>query len=290
MSPTEKNTLLKPSISVVATPIGNLQDITFRAVKVLEHADLIASEDTRVTLRLLSHLGIKNKKLISYHDKIEEKKASTLLDQVENESLALVLVSDAGTPLISDPGYHLIREAHKRKIPVTPVPGASAFTSLVCSSGLPNSKLFFTGFLPKKEILKKEEIYSWKNLGASIIFFETAPRLKETLELIDLTYKEAELCLGKELTKLYETIVTGSVCDILSKLGKEIPLKGEFVLMLSIPLQKKDLNETEKENLIKNLLEKNPTIPTKELSKLLKQDGVSSKEAYELILKLRGTI
>lgn len=287
MSPTEKNKLLRPSISVVATPIGNLKDITLRSIEVLENCDLIASEDTRVTLKLLSHLGIKHKKLTSYHDKVEEKKAGLLLDQVEQDDLALVLVSDAGTPLISDPGYHLIREAHKRGIPVSPVPGASSFTSLVSASGLPNAKLFFTGFLPKKEKLRKEEIASWASLGASIIFFETALRLKESLRLIEKAYPEAELCLGKELTKFYETIVTENISEILGKLESEIPLKGEFVLMLSLPERKKDLTEEEKEKLVKTLLEKHPEAPTKELSKLLKEEGVSSKEAYELILKVK---
>ena len=281
----EKNQLPRPGISVVATPIGNLKDITFRAVEALEHCDMIASEDTRVTLRLLSHFGIKGKKLTSYHDKIEEKKASSLLDMVEQDNLNLVLVSDAGTPLISDPGYHLIRQAHERGIPVSPVPGPSSFTSLVSASGLPNSKLYFTGFLPKKEKLRKEEILSWKGLKASVVFFETAMRLKDTLRLIEEAYPESLLCLGKELTKFYETIVTDSVSSIRKKLETEIPLRGEFVLMLSLPEDKKDLTEDEKKELVKKLLKDHPDAPTKELSRLLKDEGISSKEAYELILK-----
>lgn len=285
----EKDSKTKePVIYVVATPIGNLEDITLRASRVLSECDLIAAEDTRVTLKLLSLLGIKNKKLESYHDKSEHKKAASLIEKVETESLALALVSDAGTPLISDPGFQLIRLAHKKNIKVVPVPGASAFTSLVSSSGLPNSKLFFTGFLPKKDNLRKEEITSWHNLKASVVFFESALRIVKTLEFILEIHPSSEVCLGKELTKLYETIITSSCKSVLDYVKNELTLKGEFVVMVSLPEESQNLSEEDKEALVLKALEDHPKARAKELAGMLKAPGFSSKEAYELILKLRG--
>ena len=275
----------KPIIFVLATPIGNLGDITKRAEETLRNCDLIAAEDTRVTLKLLSLLGIKGKELISYHDKTEHKKALPLLERVEEEELSLVLVSDAGTPLISDPGYHLIHEAHKKGIKVSPVPGPSSLTSLVSCSGLPSSKLYFTGFLPKKDNLRKKEMRSWQNLEASIVFFETALRLTSTLEMIQEEYPDSKICLGKELTKLHETIFTASFKEVLDFVQNSLTLKGEFVLMLSLGETKKALTQENKETLVRQALENHPKAKSKELANLLKEEGISSKEAYDLILR-----
>ena len=213
------------------------------------------------------------------------KKALPLIERIKEEELSLVLVSDAGTPLISDPGYQLIHEAHKKGIPVSPLPGPSSLTSLVSCSGLPSSKIFFTGFLPKKESLRKNEIKSWKNLEASVVFFETALRLTSTLEMITEEYPQSEICLGKELTKLHETIFTASCSKALDFAKNSLTLKGEFVLMISLGETKKALSEKDKGDLVQKALEEHPKAKSKELARLLKEEGLSSKEAYDLILR-----
>ena len=275
-------------IFVLATPIGNLEDISLRAKRVLSDCDLIACEDTRVTQKLLSLLELKKKTLISYHDKTEQKKAAPLLEKIKLENLQLVLVSDAGTPLISDPGYHLIRLAHEEKIPVIPIPGPSALTSLVSCSGLPSTKLFFTGFLPKKENQKRDELKSWPNLKASVVFFESALRLVKTLEMLLEEHPSSEVCLGKELTKRHELIMTAPGSEVLEYAKTKLTLKGEYVLMVHID-NNKELSDEDKLELVREALKNNPKTRVKDLSQSLKEKGLSSKEAYDLILQEKNS-
>lgn len=281
----ENQILVKEAtIYVVATPIGNLEDITLRAIRILKDCDIIAAEDTRVSLKLLNHLQIKNKKIISYYDQTEQTKAKSLIEKIKKESLSLTLISDAGTPLISDPGYHLIHLAHQKNVKVVPVPGASSLTSLVSSSGLPNSKIHFVGFLPKKDNLKKKEISNWIQYEGSIVFFESTHRIINTLEMISNLSPSCEVCIGKELTKLHETIKTDSCQSILKWLKEEVVLKGELVVMVSLPKEEVKLSSEEMRTLIKNLIVKNPSLSTKEISDTLKDKGFSKKDVYNLVL------
>lgn len=226
--------MAEPVIFVVATPIGNLDDLTPRALATLRHVDLIAAEDTRNTRKLLTHFGINGKELISYHDHVEATRSEQLVDRLKSHGLTLALVSDAGTPCVADPGYRLIHLAKKQGIKVHPVPGASALTSLICASGLPSDRVMFVGFLPTKESDLRREVQSWAVSRASIVYFEPTRRLETSLKVIAEIHPKAEVSIGRELTKLYEEIETMSVVDALDWVKNHSILKGEAAVMVSL--------------------------------------------------------
>lgn len=227
---------LKAVVYVVATPIGNLDDLTPRARKTLENADVIAAEDTRNTRKLLSHLGITGKRLVSYQDHGEEERAAKLLDQIIESGASLAIVSDAGTPCVADPGYRIVRLARERGVSVHPIPGVSALTTLVSASGLPSHRFTFVGFLPSRAGALAQEVLSWQALGGgAVIFFEAARRLKTSLAAIKSAYPEARIAIGRELTKLFEEIVTVSLDDAAIWVETHTTLKGEVTAMLEIP-------------------------------------------------------
>lgn len=214
---------------IVATPIGNISDITLRAIETLKNVDLILCEDTRETLKLLNHYGIK-KPVLSYYREIEKKRIGKVIEMLKNGK-EIALVCDRGTPGVSDPAYLLVREAYKNSIKVIPIPGPSALTASISVSGIPCNKFTFYGFLPKgrnrkikffKEVLEKEE---------TIIFFESPHRIKETLEILNEYFSEKEICVCRELTKKFEEIKTGKVKEVVEYFLKGT-LKGEFVLIL----------------------------------------------------------
>ncbi len=221
-------------IYMVATPIGNLDDLTARARATLTEVDLIAAEDTRNTLKLLNLLGIRGKKVVSYHDHGEAERAEALLDEIESRGLSLAVVSDAGTPGISDPGFRIVAAARTRGIKVHPVPGPSSLTALVSASGLPSNRLLFIGFLPQRAAALKSEIESWAGMRASIVFFEATRRLERTLAEIAEFYPTAEVAVGRELTKLFEEIVRLPIADARQWAGLHQSLKGEATVMLSL--------------------------------------------------------
>jgi len=278
-------TLEKSSIYIVATPIGNLGDISLRALEVLKNCDLIAAEDTRVTGKLLSLLSIKSKKLISFYDQIEQKKAKGLIEKVKEEGISLALVSDAGTPLISDPGYHLIKLAHEENIKVIPIPGASSLTSLVSASGLPSSRVLFLGFLPKKKNLIKIEMQEWKKFKSSIVFFESAKRVVKTIEILSEIYPESQVCIGRELTKKNETIRQDNCLSLLKWLEEDAVLKGELAVMISIPLGETETSPEILKEKIQEILSQDPDIPTREVIQRLDESQTSNKELYNLVLE-----
>lgn len=222
-----------PSVFIVATPIGNLDDLTVRARQTLAGVDVIAAEDTRQTRRLLSHLDIRGKRLVSYQDHGEAERAVTLVKEIQEGSLSLAMVSDAGTPCISDPGYRLVQAAKAAGVPVHPIPGPSALTALVSASGLPSDRLLFIGFLPAKEAARKQEIASWAAARASVVFFESARRLVRSLAEISAIYPEARVAIGRELSKLFEEITTSSVNEALTWADQHATLKGEVTVMVA---------------------------------------------------------
>jgi 16S rRNA (cytidine1402-2'-O)-methyltransferase len=221
-----------PAIYIVATPIGNLDDMTPRAIKTLKNVDLIAAEDTRNARKLLTHFEIKGKELLSYHDHVEEAMSQKLVERLQREGLSLALVSDAGTPCVADPGYRLVRAAKEAGIPVHPVPGASALTSLVSAAGLPSDRVLFVGFLPVKESELRSEIQSWAVTRASVVYFEPTRRLEKSLAQIADIFPRAEVSVGRELTKLFEEIETKPVADMLDWIRGHSVLKGEAVVMV----------------------------------------------------------
>ena len=191
---------------IVATPIGNLKDITLRAIEILKEVDIIACEDTRVAKKLLNHLGIKNKNLISYYEQVEDKVSEKLIKKLK-EGKNIALISDAGTPTISDPGYRLIKKAIDLGIEIISIPGAFAGIVALTVSGLPTDKFIFLGFLPQKDKQKIEILKKYGILNTTLIIYESPHRLIKTLKVLKNIFGNCEIVLAKELTKIHETIL-----------------------------------------------------------------------------------
>jgi 16S rRNA (cytidine1402-2'-O)-methyltransferase len=223
------STNLRASLFVVATPIGNLEDITFRAVRILSEADLIAAEDTRKTKILLNRYNI-NTPMTSYHKFNIKSKTARLIDLLK-QGQKIALVSDAGMPGVSDPGYELIRESVNQNIRVEPVPGPSAAITALAVSGLPTEKFVFEGFLPKKPGKKAKKLKELKKEKGSIIIYESPYRLVRTLEDIQGIMGERRVAVCRELTKKFEEIVRGKAGDVIEKFKKKKP-KGEVVVVV----------------------------------------------------------
>ena len=224
---------LSPGLYIVATPIGNLADITRRAADVLGRCDAIACEDTRVTRKLMQHLGV-SKPLWRYDDYASHEDRARLLQAMRDK--AVVLVSDAGTPLVSDPGYRLVREARSLGIAVTPLPGASAALAALTVSGLPSDRFLFAGFLPPKDKARSDTLNELANVRATLVFFETAPRLLKALAAIGEALPGREVAVARELTKLHEECRTGSPEGLASHYAAHPP-RGEIVLLVGPPAQ-----------------------------------------------------
>ncbi|MBE3553665.1 MAG: 16S rRNA (cytidine(1402)-2'-O)-methyltransferase [Thermicanus sp.] len=214
---------------LVGTPIGNLQDMTERAIRTLKEVDLIAAEDTRVTRKLLSHFDI-HTPLISYHQHSNKGRKEALLQQLK-EGKQIALVSDAGLPGISDPGQELVEAAVREEIQVTPIPGANAAISALIASGLPTQPFLFIGFLPRNRKERMEELERWKEVKATLLFYESPHRVKSTLKDMTEILGERKAVLARELTKRHEEWIRGSLTQISSWLdGEEI--KGEITLVV----------------------------------------------------------
>ncbi|MDT0916291.1 16S rRNA (cytidine(1402)-2'-O)-methyltransferase [Staphylococcus pseudintermedius] len=215
---------------LVGTPIGNLEDMTFRAIYTLQHVDLIACEDTRVTKKLCHHFEITTP-LKSYHDHNKEQETETLIDMlVAGKTIALV--SDAGLPLISDPGYELVVRAREQGVTVVPIPGPNAGLTALMASGLPAFTYTFLGFLPRKSRDKTALLETRMYQDSTLLLYESPHRVKDTLEVIAQIDAERTVTLGRELTKKFEQITTAPVTSLLEQLETDIPLRGEFVVII----------------------------------------------------------
>jgi 16S rRNA (cytidine1402-2'-O)-methyltransferase len=215
---------------VVPTPIGNLKDITLRALDILKEVNYIACEDTRRTRILLNHYGIEGKKLIPYYEPKEERQIPKIMSILKEEDVALV--SDAGTPLVSDPGYRLIRRCIKEGVDIEVLPGPSALITALVGSGLPPDRFLFLGFPPKKGTKGFfEELVSCGE--TTFILYESPKRLIKTLHLIREVFGEVSVCIARELTKIHEEFLRGSISDVIDKLLERDKIKGEVVLLFS---------------------------------------------------------
>lgn len=223
---------------VVATPIGNLADMSQRAVALLEAAEIVAVEDSRVTGKLLHHLGLK-KKMRRYNDHSGEAERDGLVAAARSGIVALV--SDAGTPLISDPGYKLVRSARDAGVSVFTIPGASAVTAALSICGLPTDRFLFGGFLPNKSKARTETLTELGAVKATLVFYESGPRLAATLATVAELFGEREVAVARELTKKFEEVVTGTAAELAARYQSQEP-KGEIVLIIAPPTQ---LAETE---------------------------------------------
>ena len=222
---------LTPGLYIVATPIGNLGDITLRAVDTLSRCDGVACEDTRITGKLLKHIGV-SKPLWRYDDHSEHRDRARLVESMKTRAVALV--SDAGTPMISDPGYRLVQECRAEGIPVTSLPGACAAVVGLTLSGLPNDRFLFGGFLPAKEKARRETLEELARTDATLVFYETGPRLVKTLTAIRQILPERELAVARELTKMFEECRRGLVDGLIAYYEADPP-KGEIVLLIGPP-------------------------------------------------------
>jgi len=216
---------------LVASPIGNLDDISARFTEVLANVDLIACEDTRVTSRLLGHLNI-TIPLTSYREENERGRSVELCQKMQ-QGQSIALLSDAGYPSISDPGFRLVRECHMNDIQVIPIPGPNAAITALAASGLPTHQFLFLGFFPKKKNAVLQVLQEWKDFSGSLIFYESKYKIIKTLELIQSTYGQDRLiCVSRELTKVHETILSGPV-KIVRQSVSEKSTKGEFTLVIA---------------------------------------------------------
>lgn len=270
---------------VVATPIGNLEDVTYRAIKILKSVTTILCEDTRITSRLLQKYQIYEKKLIIYNDHSTDSDRQKILKIINSEQ-EVALVSDAGTPNISDPGQGLVKFLNKNSVSVVPIPGCSSLVTAISSSPLDIDKFTFIGFLPTGKN-KVVELLSKIDNDFSFIYLERSSRLISSLELMASTLGERNVTIARELTKIHEQIKTDSVSGIINYFSNNIEkLKGEFVIIVEKSNKQNNLDKTQIELEIKKLLAKN--YKTKDISELIMMKfGQNKKITYDLILQLK---
>lgn len=277
-----KKNILKSGLYIVGTPIGNMEDISFRAVNTLKNADIIACEDTRVSKVLLSNYGI-DTQTVSIHNYNESEKIDWVKNKID-EGLSIALISDAGMPLISDPGYKVVSELRNSGYYVSVVPGATSTISALVLSGMPTDRFMFIGFAPTKEKEKFAFFDEVKNIDASVIFFETANRLTDTLKTLNQIFKERKIAIVREITKIYEEVKTGTPEELFNHFSQN-GVKGEIVGIIS-PCKKKESFDSDK--IQKTLLELLEYMPLKSASEFVaKIFDISKKEVYNLGIKLK---
>lgn len=272
------------TLYLVATPIGNLQDMTFRAVETLKAVDLIACEDTRHTQKLLNHFSIKNR-LISYHEHNEAERAAELAEMLASGK-NIAVVSDAGTPAVCDPSFRIVAKAHEIGARVVPIPGAVAFVNAVIASGLPTDSLFFGGFLPSKRSERIKRFEEIKEIPATLIFYETPHRIEKSLADALEILGDRKAALARELTKLHEEILTGNLSEIFSKVSGN-SVKGELVLVLDRKSSESKRLDVQGAGTLKSRLtelESEGIERKAALKKLAKEFGLSRSEVYRRLL------
>jgi 16S rRNA (cytidine1402-2'-O)-methyltransferase len=270
-----------PSLYLVATPIGNLEDITLRALRVLKEVDLIACEDTRQTLKLLSHYGIQTR-LVSYHEHNEMTKAAELVVDLEGGA-KIALVTDAGMPGISDPGFRLIALAIRHHVPVIPIPGASAFLSALAASGLPTDSFRFSGFLPSKAGQRRKLLESIKASPRTQVFYEAPHRLLETLaDVVEILGEARHIVVAREVTKIHEEFLRGRARDVLQQLEARGAVKGEITLLIA---RAEDGAQVASESVslgqrVREIMKEEKADEKAALKKVAKERGIGKSEAY----------
>lgn len=276
--------MLRNGLYIISTPIGNLQDISPRAVNVLNEASIIACEDSRVSKKLFSLLGISlNKKFIAYEDHCEKQKAQYIIDLIKQGNV-VALISDAGSPLISDPGYKLVRLCREQNVYVTALPGACAVITALQLSGLPTNRFMFAGFIPNKDKARADLFTELKDINTTLIFYETAPRLLKTLTQAAEIFGPREIAVARELTKLYEEVISGNFDKVISHYQQNTP-KGEFVIMICPPEEKADSVIDIRDILQKRLQETSLKTAVKEITEKYK---LNKNEVYALALELKN--
>lgn len=276
--------MLNSGLYIVATPIGNLGDISERTKSVLEDADVIAAEDTRVSKKLFALLGVSLKKtFIPYEDHFEQDKFQVLIDLIK-QGKSVALISDAGSPLISDPGFKLVRECRRQGVFVTTIPGACAVIAALQLSGLPTNRFMFAGFIPNKDKARLDLFNELRPINTTLVLYETAVRLGKTLNALKQVMGNREIAIVREISKLYEECIFGNISETEERIRKN-PVKGEIVLVIAPP-SKENMPEVDLE---KALLEELSRFPLKEAVKRVTQAyGLKRNEVYEKALELKN--
>ena len=271
---------LRPGLYIVATPIGNLGDLAPRAAETLRHADLILAEDTRVTGKLLKHAGVTTP-MRRYDDHSKEVDRNMIVDRIADEAIAIV--SDAGTPLISDPGYKLVRAARQAGREVRTVPGPCAAIAGLTLSGLPTDRFLFLGFLPTKAKARADAITEIADVRATLILYESGPRLGETLKALLEVLGNRDAAVAREITKLYEESFVGTLTDLAEKFA-DAPPKGEIVVLVSPPLEAEAVTDAAVDRLLTQAMQR--LSPSRAAAEVAEELNIPRKRAYERALDL----
>lgn len=284
------------TLYIVATPIGNLEDITQRALRVLGEVDVVACEDTRRTRVLLNHFGIKTK-TISYHEHNERERAEQICKLLVSGK-HVALVSDAGTPLINDPGFRVINAAIELDLPVVPIPGPAAFVSALVASGLPSDQFFFAGFPPARANARRVKLEELSAIPATLIFYEAPHRIAATLNDALEVLGNRQAAVARELTKIHEEIVRGSLSHLIERFGNGLPVRGEIVLVISGAAVDGGAPTGETAPASRRLIERVNELETEgleakaALKKAARELGMKRDQAYRLVVaeKNRGSM
>jgi len=282
MDITIKEINLKAGLYLVATPIGNLGDMSIRALEVLAAADVVACEDSRVSGKLLSHFGLK-KKMVVYNDHSDAAGRDQIMKRI-GAGEAVALVSDAGMPMISDPGYKLVQAAYEKGVYVTSVPGANAPLAAVQLSGMPSDAFSFIGFLPHKVKARQDVLARWKVVRTTLVTFESASRLLKTLIDIEAVLGAREVAVVREITKKFEEVRRGAVSDLIAHYDAEGAPKGEIVLVIAPPDQQ-DYSSADLEDLLREALGEGMRVKDA-AAFVAEKSGVSKSKLYEMALKI----
>ena len=274
------------TLYLVATPIGNLADITHRALQVLSDVDLIACEDTRHTHKLLNHYGI-NTKTISYHEHNEQQRATELIDRLK-QGTNIAVVSDAGTPSISDPGFRLVRAAIENDIPIIPVPGPSALITALIAAGLPTDEFFFAGFLPSRTNARRARLAELQAVPGTLIFYEAPHRLAATLNDAYEILGEREAVVARELTKLHEEIKRGLLSKLAADYTEKTDIRGEIVVLIDRNVIGASINQATSIATLVDQFEQAGMDHRAALKKAARELGLSRAEAYRKLLSERS--
>ena len=276
------------TLYIVATPIGNLEDMTFRAVRILREADLIAAEDTRHSRKLLSHFGI-SRPLTSYFDHNAQLKGEAILHRLRGgENVALI--TDAGTPCISDPGYQLVRDAVAEGIVVVPVPGASAAVTALSASGLPTDAFLFAGFLPNRQGKRRERLAELGGRREVIIFYESPNRLAASLVDMRELLGERHVVIARELTKVYEEFLRGALTDVLATVQGREQVRGEVVILVAPPAEDTALQPVDSEELLRRYLRQDGLSLKDAVARASAESGRPRREVYAEALRLKEDV
>ena len=277
------------TLYLVATPIGNLEDITHRAVRLLSEVDVIACEDTRHTKKLLNHYGI-NTRTISYHEHNERERAAELLERLRSGS-DVAIVSDAGTPGISDPGFRLTRLAIDSEIKVVPVPGASALIAALVSSGMPTNEFLFAGFLPARSGARRTRLSELRSIAATLVFYEGPHRIAATLRDAQEILGERQAVVARELTKMHEEIARGSLSELATRFSSGESARGEMVLIIDrevMPNAGVENNTAASVGALVTKFESEGLDHRAALKKAARELGLTRAEAYRRLVAERG--